>query len=80
MNVKVFCVKDDFLGFQDPFIDLHEGSATRRFEMMVNKKDSIFNIHPEHFNLYQIANFDTESGMYDNEQKFIVAGTSMIKE
>lgn len=78
MKIGFYCVKDDFLGFQEPFCSMNDSSAIRQFDMMVSKKDTIFNLHSENFNLYKLGEFDTESGLVDNSIVFLVSGSSIL--
>ena len=77
MKVGFYCTKDDFLGYQTPFCAMNDEDAMRHFEMMINNEGTIFDIHRENFNLYRLGDFDSESGIVDNNNYFILAGTSV---
>lgn len=80
MKVGFYCVKDDFLGYQTPFCSMSDEAAMRDFDMMVSKDGTIFNIHRENFNLYKLGTFDTESGEVENNNVFLIAGTSIRRK
>lgn len=78
MRIGFYCVKDDLLGYQSPFCSMNDEAAKRDFSMMIKREGTIFNVHPENFNLYRLGTFDSESGIVDNKNEFLIAGTSFI--
>ena len=75
MKIPVYCIKDDYLGFQTPWCQMNEAAACRDFENVCTKADTVYCQHKELFNLYQIGIFDNESGLIEPDVKFIQAGT-----
>lgn len=67
--LKVFAVHDSKAeAFLRPFTTLTRGQAIRGFSDAVNDKGHEFNKHPDDYTLFQIGEFDEQSGI-------LVAGT-----
>lgn len=66
MVIKLFAVFDAKAAFfGQPFSDQQEGSAIRSFADAVNDSSNpanMWNKHPEDFSLFQIGEFDNNSG------------------
>lgn len=66
MIIKLFAVFDSKAAlFGQPFSDQQEGSAIRNFSDAVNdgsNPNNLWNKHPEDFSLFQIGEFDNNSG------------------
>jgi len=61
--MKVFAVRDSALGeFMNPFVAPSAGIATRSFSDEVNRKDSPISAHPSDFELFELGEYDAESG------------------
>jgi len=63
---KVFAVRDTCAGtFLVPWFFLNKASAVRALGDAVNRpdKDSNFHQHPEHFQLYELGDYDDEQGL-----------------
>lgn len=65
MIQKVFGIRDcKTLAFLQPFFSPQVGSAIRAFDDEVNKESSPFHKHPADYNLYELADFDDQSGEF----------------
>lgn len=62
MKYPVFAIRDVHTGFLSPTVDQNDNSAIRNFEHACMQTTSLFHSHPEHYALYRIGEFDTESG------------------
>lgn len=66
MIIKLFAVFDSKAAlFGQPFSDQQEGSAIRNFSDAVNdasNPNNMWNRHPEDFSLFQVGEFDNNSG------------------
>lgn len=62
MIYGVYTVRDLLTGFMSLSLDVNDPSARRNFAHAVNRADSLFNSHPEHYVLYKVGTFDTEKG------------------
>lgn len=63
MKKPIVAVKDIKIGLFDPPIMVrHNGEAIREWDILLTKKDTKFGQNPSDFELYQIAEFDEETG------------------
>lgn len=63
MKHRVFSVYDGKVGiFMKPFLDPHLGNALRSWEEACTAPESPFHKYPSDFVLYEIGNFDDETG------------------
>lgn len=82
MKVREYSVKDHKFAFSEPFQAPDDAVAHRYFAMIVNSAEArnVMAFAPSDFDLYCIAEFDTESGqvtpIYPVE--FIVNGQSVV--
>lgn len=64
MKLKMVCVMDIAVGaFGQPFSVRSIGEATRGFMDEVSKSDSQLRLHPEDFSLYDVGEFDQDTGI-----------------
>jgi len=63
MRLKVFCVYDSKLKvWATPFFDRHAGSAVRGWEEHVNDGQSMPSKYPNDYTLFELGEFDDDSG------------------
>jgi hypothetical protein len=63
MYMKVFAVRDSAVGgFMNPFVAPAVGLAARSFADEVNRPDTPLNAHPEDYELFELGEFDSDSG------------------
>lgn len=63
MKTKVYSIHDTVAGaYNTPFFMHNNGQAMRAFSDNVNASDSIINKHPEQFALFQIGDYDDQTG------------------
>ena len=80
MMHPVFSVRDQMVGFNDPFCAVNENVAVRDFTNVVNNPSGRIYLNPNHYDLYRIGDFDTETGkMTPCEPSLIVTGLSVKK-
>lgn len=68
MLLKIFAVRDNAVGaFSNPMFLMAKGQAIRSFTDEVNRAadDNIMFRHPDHFELWHLGEFDTDSGRID---------------
>lgn len=66
-RLKVFSVYDSKVGaFLQPFIMKTKGEALRGWSDVVNDPNTQFHKHPEDYSLFEIAEWDEDSGKYEN--------------
>lgn len=61
MKFNLYAVRDSLLGYSMPFIRDNDAVAIRAFEYDYQREDSPYTVHPEHFVLYNIGTYDTET-------------------
>ena len=65
MIVKAFAVYDSkATAYMSPFFFPHAGQAIRAFSDTVNDPSTSLNRHPGDFTLFQIGEFDDETGVF----------------
>lgn len=83
MKLKVFSVFDSKAAyFGQPFFDQSENSAIRNFADAVNDSsnpNNMWNKHPEDFSLFNIGEFDNETGQIEKQLPLSVITASAIK-
>lgn len=62
MKYGLYSVRDLLTGFGFISADLNDAAARRNFAHAVNRGDSLFNSHPEHYVLYKLGEFDSTTG------------------
>lgn len=67
MTYKVMAIRDLKVNiFNMPWFALSIGQAIRNFGDLVQDPQSAQNKHPEDYNLYQLGEFDDETGAFQN--------------
>lgn len=67
MKLVIVAVQDRALAaFNRPFFVPTRGAAIRAFSDEINKTDSPMHAHPDDFDLYELGNWDDETGKFDN--------------
>ena len=62
MKFPVYAVHDSLLGFGIPVVRDNDAVASRAFEFDCSRDDSPYSLHPEQFQLFFIADYDTDDG------------------
>lgn len=80
MKYPVFSYRDTKVGFMPAQCDQTEQAAIRGFAYAVNGNDGIMNFSPKDFDLYKVAEFDTETGVMTgfDVPVLVASGESMI--
>lgn len=63
MKLGVYCIKDSKVGWLTPTVDQNDACAARNFVHAMKNTQSLLYTHPKDFDLYNIGDFDTESGV-----------------
>lgn len=62
-NLKIFAVMDTKArAFDAPFVMRTNGEAERGFANIVNKADNKYSANPEDYHLFQLGEFNVETG------------------
>lgn len=79
--VKIYCVRDQYLGYGQLFTAANDAVAIRDFRLAVSRKDSLMFASAKDFDLMCLGTFDPELGVISSEAPVIVAsGASIVKE
>lgn len=62
MKFPVYAIRDSLIGFSMPVIRDNDSVAARSFEFDILRDDSPYKNHPEHFQLFNIGDYDTDDG------------------
>lgn len=63
MKYPIFSIRDIHTGFMSPTIDQNANAAIRNFEHACMQSASLMNSHPDHYSLYKIGEFETDTGV-----------------
>jgi len=83
MAKNLYSIHDSVLDqFKDPWPAQNEKEATRAFHRAYLDNRSDFCMFPAHFNLYEVAVFNEESGVISpiEPPRFCIGATSFVKE
>lgn len=82
MTYGVFSYRDNKSSFGQIWYDRSVDAAKRGFAMMVNQPDGIMGFAPSDFDLFKVAEFDSETGQLDPiwPIEFIVNGRDLVGE
>lgn len=61
MKFNVYSIRDVHTGFMTPTVELNDAVAKRNFEHAIMNSASLMNSHPEHYGLYCIGEFDSDT-------------------
>lgn len=78
----MYAVRDaKALAFMQPFFSVQSGSAIRAFDDAVNDGKSPFFFHPEDYILYELGEFDDQSGALTAIEpiKMLVVGLDVFR-
>lgn len=80
MKYPVYSVRDKKVGFGTPYVEQNTASAIRGFRYMLNNSESLMGFAFEDYDLYMIAEFDTEKGILlaNKLPEFVISGESVI--
>lgn len=62
MKYPMFAIRDVKTGYMQPTVDQNDSAAIRNFEHACMQASSLMNSHAEHYSLYRIGEFETETG------------------
>lgn len=78
MVFKVFVVYDSKVeAYSSPFLLTTVGQAVRSWVDVVNDPQTQFAMHPEDYTLFEIAEYDDQTGLYNNLKAHISHGTAL---
>lgn len=80
MKYPVYAVRDVHVGFNAPMTDINDQTAIRGFAYAINNSGAdIMNFMPKDYDLYKLAEFDSETGRIEplDVPQLVVTGTSV---
>lgn len=82
MKQPVCCIRDQLTGYLSPFVCNNEAVAKRDFSVIIRDDNNTMYHNPQHFDLYLIGEFDTDTGKIEAcEPKILLTGLSVsVKE
>lgn len=80
MKIKVYAIRDVKIGaFQNTFLKPTDIEAERDFTSAVNDPRTTLNRYPDDFELWYIAEYTDDTGMYENDTHRKVVGANQVK-
>ncbi len=81
MKLKIYSIKDTKVGFMQPFYQANQAVAIRAFNNAVNAKDANnINQNPDDMELWELGEFDDQTGEIKSEVKYVVKANDLIKK
>lgn len=82
--MKVYCVKDEKIGFNQPFVCANDLDALRQFQDTINRPTqngipSTLTLHPEDFSLYCLGEWEQQTGVITPEQRLLSGAMDLVK-
>lgn len=73
MKMPIYSIKDLKTGYLPPIHDVNDDSAIRSFRFACeHSKDSLFYTNPGDYQLWKIGDFETDTGEFISDLKFII--------
>lgn len=80
MKYPVFSIRDSKVGFMVPTVDQNVPAAVRNFEHACMASQSLFATHPGDYDLYEIGEFDSDSGeLVPKQPKHICSARDVVE-
>lgn len=81
MILNVYSVRDALTGYMSPTFEVSDPVAMRNFEYAVRNTESLLGSHPEHYSLFKIGTYDSDTGVLNslNPQEFICDAMMALK-
>jgi hypothetical protein len=76
---KIFAIKDLKMNFGGVFVAPNRAAAIRLFADTVNRQGSMLYEHSEDFDLYDIGEFDEDTGTIESKVTFIEHASNLKK-
>lgn len=81
MKLNIYSVIDSVAGiYSQPFVMLNEPVAVRVMQNAVNSEGHNYNMNPEDYALYKIAEFDDVTGEFKSELTKVVDLITLVKK
>lgn len=81
MIYSIYCLKDQLTGFLSPSFDQNDAAAIRNFSFALQRGDLLFGSFPQHYDLYKLGSFSTETGLIvPCDLQVVCTGSSLITQ
>lgn len=81
MKFKIYSIKDTKIGFMQPFYQANQAVAIRAFNNAVNAKEANnINQNADDMELWELGEFDDQTGEIKSEVKYVVKANDLIKK
>lgn len=82
--MKLYCIKDDKIGFNQPFVCANDLDALRQFQDTINRPPqngikSTLALHPEDFSLYCLGEWEQDTGAITPQQRLLSNALDLIR-
>lgn len=81
MVINVYAIRDSLIGFSMPVLRDNDSVASRAFEFDCNLDKSPYSVKPEHYQLFRIGSYDTDTAeMFSESPVFIASAVDFINK
>lgn len=81
MKQPLCVIRDQLVGYKNPFIAVNEDVAIRDFKIVINDEKSMLYHNPSHFDLYRVGEFDDITGVVTPcDPTVICTGLSVLEK
>lgn len=78
--MKIYAIKDNKLGFDMVFTMSNNMAAIRAFGDWCGNEQSLYNKHPEDYDMYCVGDMDENSGAITPEVTFLEKASTFVKK
>ena len=79
MIIQLYSVKDNLVGFGPVYTAQNSAIGLRIFADAVSDQSTVVGRNPGDFDLYQLGEFDTDTGVITSAVTFSARATDMVK-
>lgn len=80
MMKRLYAIRDQLVGFKDPFVLVNDSVAQRAFATFVNDGKSDLYENPKYYDLYFIGEFDDEKGVLKKAEPTLICSALSVKK
>lgn len=81
MIFSIYSIKDQFTGFLTPSFDQNDSSAKRNFSFALGRSDLLLGSFPQHYDLYCLGTFDSDTGcIVPISPELVCSGSYLLKQ
>lgn len=81
MIFSIYSIKDQLTGFLTPSFDQNDASAMRNFSFALRRSDLLLGSYPQHYDLYCLGTFDSDTGcIMPIDPQIVCTGSSLLTQ